>query len=223
MPTISWLNVIMLFFFSPKRKMSAFDEKMTELHKLKIEANSHLKKLHGLKLRYKDWFNRKYQTFLNSVKLIQILALNLVPREINNLNHFRQIFEMALRFPRNGTPRDKGPSIMEEFIIFWDEFCDMKVEGDILYTKLNTFCSSITNLRNPKIKREIDRLQCNLNVIFSENFNFTNRNNEKDNLFTYRLSVYDESYHGLVNFLPFIVDFAARICFWIGKLYVEKE
>lgn len=193
-----------------------------ELDRLELLANQHMGRLHQLKMRYIDWFSRKRQSFLDSLKLIHVLGGSLLPFEVDTIRHYRRVQDLARRFPRNGTPRDSSPVKMDEFISFWDEMFVLKLENDALFDTVEHFCFSIKRLREPELKDEIDRLHYRLNLFCAEDFKFTELNNERDNLFTYRVSQQDTAYHGLLSFIPFLLSYTTRICYWTSKLYVEK-
>ncbi|KAL3879467.1 hypothetical protein ACJMK2_031764 [Sinanodonta woodiana] len=209
-------------YFGPP-KLTKFDEKMIELKFLKYEIKAHMKKINALKLKYRDWFSSKQQSFLDSVKLIQILAGKMVPNEISTLEHFKKVHRMACKFPRNGTPRDGGPAKMDEFMFFWNELCSLKIETDELYEKIGKYCDSITDLRQPAVKDRVDEMYKQLNIAFAEDFDFTCINNEKDNLFTYSISTYDHKYHGLVGYVPYLMTLSLRMFHYALKLHLEKE
>ncbi|XP_069129958.1 uncharacterized protein [Argopecten irradians] len=199
------------------------EKKMMELDRLKLLANKHLGRLHQLKMRYIDWFNRKHQSFLDSIKLIHTLGGSLLPFEVDTIRHYRRVRDLSRRFPRNGTPRDSSPVKMDEFISFWEEMYMLKHENDALFDTVEHFCHSIRRLRQPEIKDEIDRLHYKLNLFCAEDYKFTELNNERDNLFTYKVAPHDHKYHGLMNFIPFLLGYATRLCYWTSKLYIEKS
>lgn len=203
------------------RVFSPEDKKDIELDALKDECNRHMGRLNGLKMRYIDWFSRRQNSFLDSMKLIHLLGAQLLPKEVNTINHYRKVVSMAKKFPRNGTPRDGSSSKMEEFLMFWDEWYMLKLENDNLYSKVSDYCKSVRKLRQPEIKFEIDRLHYRLNLICSEDFDFTHITNERHNLFTYKVALQDHKYHGLVSYIPYLIGHAVRLSYWSTKLHVE--
>ena len=194
---------------------------MMELDELQNETNRHLGKLNSLKMRYMEWFSRKQQSFLDSMKLIHYLGDTLLPPQINTIKNYRRVSDLSRKMPRNGTPRDQTPGRMDEFLFFWEEFVMLKKENDKIYSKVCDFCNSIQRLREPVLKDEIDRLHYKLVLFCSEDYDFTSINNERNNLFTYRVALHDHKYHGLVSYIPFLVGFAAKICYWVSKLHIE--
>ncbi|KAK3100165.1 hypothetical protein FSP39_015625 [Pinctada imbricata] len=194
---------------------------MIELDDIQNETNRHLGKLNSLKMRYMEWFSRKHQSFLDSIKLIHILGDTLLPKEVNTMKNYRRVSGYCRKMPRNGTPRDQTPGRMDEFLFFWEEFLILKKDNDKIYKKVCDFCNSITRLREPLLKDEIDRLHYKLLLFCSEDFDFTSINNERSNLFTYRVSLQDHKYHGLMSYMPFLMGFAGKICYWISKLHIE--
>lgn len=200
---------------------TAVEKKEMELDKLKLATNKHMARLNGLKRRYMDWFDRKQNSFLDSLKLIHILGGSLLPKHINTISHYRRVRDLSKRFPRNGTPRDSSPVKMDEFIAFWEEFYFLKLENDTIYEKVCDFCNSVGVLRDQSVKDEIDRLHFRVNLFCSEDFNFQHLHNERDNLFTYRVSPQDHLFQGLINFVPFLLGYTSRLCYWVGKLFIE--
>lgn len=209
-------------YFGPPN-YTPFDEKMIELDFLHHRTKDHIKKLNGLKLKYMDWFTRKCHSFLESIKLTQVLAPKMLPVEIKTMQDYKKIMDMSRRFPRNGTPRDLGPAKMDEFYFFWLEMVALKEDTDDLYESLCKYCESVTRLRQPSIKLEIDRLKQLLDEYHSEEFDFSDVKNERDNLFVYKLAPVDYSYHGIMGFIPFLVTSSVRMLSWFRKVYLEKE
>ena len=200
-----------------------FDEKFNELHFLKYRTKMHVKKLNSLKYNYVEWFSKKCQSFLDCVKLTQILAAKLVPNDIENMQDFKKIHDMSRRFPRNGTPRDSNPAKMDDFSMFWQEMVTLKEETDDLYESLCRYCDSVTRLRQPSIKPEIDRLKAQLDEAYSEDYKFTDLKNERENLFVYKVAPYDYRYHGLLGYIPYLLTLTLKLTTWLSKIHLEKE
>lgn len=200
---------------------SKFELKMMELEVLKNEANKHVGRLNSLKMRYMDWFMRSQQSFLDSMKLIHILGGDLLPREINTIRNYKRVMRFSGQLPSNGTPRDGGQGKMFGFLMFWEELLMLKRDNDALYKKICNFCSSIRRLREPMLKDEIDRLHQRLNLLLSEDFDFTSLSNDRHNLFTYRVALHDHRYHGLVSYIPYLLSIANKLCYWTSKLHIE--
>lgn len=170
-----------------------------------------------------DWFTRKCQSFLDGIKLTQILANKLVPTDIETIKDFKRVHDMSRRFPKNGTPRDTNPAKMDDFYMFWLTMVDLKEETDELYQSLCKYCDSVTRLRQPAVKREIDRLKELLDEAYSEEFVFTDVKNERDNLFVYKVATFDHKYHGILGYIPFLMTLSIRMLAWFGKVHLEKE
>ena len=147
----------------------------------------------------------------------------MVPAEIKTIADFRKIHDMSRRFPRNGTPRDNGPAKMDDFMMFWTEMVELKETTDELYEKLCKYCDSIDRLRQPSIKIEVDRLHEVLNNAHSEDFDFTDVKNERDNLYIYKVAPFDHQFHGLMGFIPYLLTLSLRMLHWLGKVHLEKE
>ena len=209
--------------FSGPPKMTPFDEKMVELDFLKYETKVHMKKLNSCRFRFRDWFSRKCQSFLDAVKLTQIIAATMVPAEIKTITDFRKVHNMSRKFPRNGTPRDAGPAKMDDFIMFWSEMLELKETTDELYEKLCKYYNSVERLRQPSIKKEIDRLYEIINKAYSEDFDFSDVKNERDNLFIYKVAPFDYQYHGLMGYIPYLLTESLNLFHWLGKCHLEKE
>ena len=107
--------------------------------------------------------------------------------------------------------------------MFWLTMVDLKEETDDLYRSLCKYCDSVSRLRQPAIKREIDRLKTQLDEAYTEEFVFTEVNNERDNLFTYKVATFDRAYHGLLGYIPFLMTSSVRMLAWFGKVHLEKE
>ncbi|XP_045204359.1 uncharacterized protein LOC123557140 isoform X1 [Mercenaria mercenaria] len=209
-------------YFGPPN-YTPFDESMIELDFIKVRTKSQIKKLNSLKIRYMEWFTRKCKSFLDGIKLTQILAAKIVPNDIQTMKDFKKIQDMSRRFPRNGTPRDSNPAKMDEFSMFWAEMLDLKEETDDLYEALCKYCEGVTRLRQPSIKVEIDRLKVILDEGFSEDFVFTDVKNERDNLFVYKVAPTDHQYHGIMGYIPYLLTVSKKLLAWVTKVHLEKE
>lgn len=211
------------FHFSGPPNYTPFDESMIELDFIKVRTKAQIKRINSLKHKYIDWFSRKCQSFLDGIKLTQILANKLVPADIETMKDFKTVYNMSRRFPKNGTPRDTNPGKMEEFYMFWLTIVDLKEETDELYQSMCKYCEGVTRLRHPAIKLEIDRLKAILDESFNEEFVFTDVKNERDNLFVYKVATFDHKYHGLLGYIPYLMTLSVRMLAWFGKVHLEKE
>lgn len=212
-----------MFVYSGPPCYTPFDESMIDLDVIKVRTKSHFRKVNSLKFRYMDWFTQKCKSFLDGMKLTQILALKIVPDNIETMQDFKKIHDMSRRFPRNGTPRDANPAKMDRFYMFWLEMTGLKEETDELYEALCTYCEGVTRLRQPSIKVEIDRLKAILDHAVSDEFVFTDVKNEIDNLYIYKIAPTDYKYHGILGYIPYLLTVSLRMLSWIGKIHLEKE
>jgi hypothetical protein len=118
----------------------------------------------------------------------------------------------------------KDAHLLEEYHDFWERLTKLKEEGDsIVYAGVVLYCGSITRLRHPEVRDYIDKLQERYNEHFDDDFDFTKVHNEKDILFTYKVSTIDERFLGLVQYLPYILQIARKIGYFALKLHLEKE
>lgn len=221
--TIHQFNLWYVFLFSGPPNYTPFDESMIELDFIKVRTKAQIKKLNSLKFRYIEWFTKKCKSFLECIKLTQILAVKLIPGDIETMKDFKKIHDMSRRFPRNGTPRDSNPAKMDEFFMFWLEMTDLKEETDDIYNGLCKYCEKVTRLRQPSIKVEIDRLKAVLDEAFSEDFVFTDVKNERENLFVYKVAPTDHRYHGIMGYIPHLLTISVKMLTWVTKVHLEKE
>lgn len=205
------------------RASSPFAIKNKELEAIKKESAAYMKKVNNLKVRYIAWFEKKHQSFVDSVKLIQLTLPQLVPKEINKLEDFRKIYNITKLLTRNGHRGESIADKMDIYLSFWDELSLLQPAEEALHEKLCKYCRSVTRLRQQKVKTHIDELHASLRLSFSESFNFTTVNNERENLYTYRTAPADYRYMGLVSFMPYLISYITKICYWTSKIYLEKE
>ncbi|XP_046551322.1 uncharacterized protein LOC124261044 [Haliotis rubra] len=206
-----------------KRVLTRFDEKQIELDRIKNDFRRHLGRLNSLRLHYRNWFDRQFQSFVDSIKIVQLTFPCLVPREIVYMSHFLQIFEFVKKLPQNGRTFGRNLDKMTQFHDFWTTFCELKKEGDALNASMCAFCDSITRLREPHLRLDIDNMQARLDQASNQDYNFTKLHNERDNLFVYRIAGHDDKLQPLVGYLPYLLKIATGICYWSTRLYIEKE
>ncbi|XP_046359725.2 uncharacterized protein LOC124137466 [Haliotis rufescens] len=206
-----------------KRVLTRFDEKQMELDRIKDDFRRYLGRLNSLRLHYRDWFDRQFQSFLDAIKIVQLTFPCLVPREIVYMSQFEQTLEFVKRLPQNGKTFCRNFDKMTQFHGFWNRFCELKKEGDVLNASMCAFCDSITRLREPQLRLDIDKMQSRLDQASKQDFNFTELHNERDNLFVYRIAGHDDKLQPLVGYLPYLLKIATGICYWSTKLYIEKE
>ncbi|XP_005101080.1 uncharacterized protein LOC101846970 [Aplysia californica] len=202
---------------------SDFQIKARELDLLKTEVLNHLGKLNAVKLHYMDWFDRRRQTFVDSVKLMQITLPQIVPQETSSIGNFRKAYDVARKLPKRGFPVERCAEIMGEYFDFWNRLLELHREGIEVYNKVCKYCSGVTRMREPHINDTVDDLQKRLNMSIQEDFNFMSVHNERDNLFTYRVAQHDHRFHGLLAYIPYLLKMATTICFWCNKMFLEKE
>ena len=206
----------------PRSLWTPFQEKSYELDLIKKRAYRLMGEFNAVVLEYRDWFNRRYQSFIDAIKRVQNEAPTLVPHEISNLTQLRRVYSVGQKLTRMGFVF-RGKEHIEQFLGFWDELLRIKeyLDTDLLI-EVTAFCTTIDTLRKPDLKKEIDDLHAELCERCIESFDFGQVRNEKDNLFIYKLSMADRRFIGLVGFIPYILDFATKVCFLIGKLFIER-
>ena len=202
--------------------MTKFHEKNNELDKIKKRALEKLAELNRLRLDYVDWFRRQNQSFVNCLKQVQVAEPMLVPQEINTLQQYRNVVKMAKQLVISNRFSTEKIEKLDKYLGFWTSMTKLKdeIEKQVL-PEIKAFESSVTSLREPEVMEEINKLWTKLDKNFSENFNFKNSHNERDNLYTYRLMVSDQRFIGLVNYIPFLLNFATKLCFMVTKIFVE--
>lgn len=137
---------------------------------------------------------------------------------INQYDPFLILRAGKLYLPQNGLDH------LEAFREFWNRFIELRDEcEDTVLSPVNIYCFSITRLREPKIKAQIDSLALEINVKSSTDYDFANTHDAKENLFIYRTGVSDRDLIGFVGFVPHLANLQRKMCYYITKLYVEKE
>lgn len=203
--------------------MTSFEVKMMELERLKKEISRHMCRLNSVRIQYTDWFEKRRQSFIDSIKLLQLTYPEVVPPQHNTVALFRRMYDTAQVLPKRGLPVDRSAERLAELEHFIDAVGGLKKDHDLLYEKICTYCCSITLLRDPYLKDTIDDYQKTLNIAFQEDFDFDQVHNEKDNLFTYKLAQQDHTFHGLLAYVPYVLKVAVDMCYWSCQLYLEKE
>ena len=206
----------------PRSLWTPFQEKSYELDQLKKKAYQLMGDFNLIVLDYHDWFDRRHQAFLDAIKSVELAAPTLVADDIRDVRTYREMYELGLMLGRAGF-RFGGQGLMEQYLSFWTRLLKLKETLHAEYlTELDTFCSKLTRLRHPHIKEEIDSLHQEFCQQCTEMFDFKNVHNERENLFTYKLTLSDQRFLGLVGFIPYILTFPTRICYLVAKLYIEK-
>ena len=149
---------------------------------------------------------------------------SLVPQHLSTLKNFHTLYTMGEQQVQNRHRIPGGFDKLEIFLQYWKMFCDLKIELEAeLLPEITAFVNSVTRMREPEKKRELDDTLLELQANFSEEFDFRNVHDEKSNLFAYRLRVCDQNFLGLVGYIPFLINYCTKICFLVTKLYLEKE
>ena len=208
---------------SSRMSMEGFHVKNTELHNIKKRSLKLMGKFNALHVEYSDWFKRQEQSFVDSVKSVQVMFPTLVPQHLSTIKNFRTLHAMGKECNAS-RPLPGGFDKMDRFLHYWSQFCELKEElvNDTMM-EINQYIASVTRMREPEKKDEIDVLLLELMKKHSEDYDFRNAHNEKDNLYTYRLMVCDNTFLGLVGYMPYLIGYCTKICFMITKLYLEKE
>ena len=180
-------------------------------------------KFNSVACEYADWFNNTHHSFLEALKTVQVTAQTLVPGEIHTMQDFMKTIHVAKKLATIGQ-HIRNLDKLERFLTFWTTFGELKDELDAkVLTDVNMYCGSITRLRVPAVKERIDEISLHINGCHSEKFDFKDINNNKDNLYTYKLTVQDRPFMGLVAYIPYLLKCSSKICYLVGKLYLEAE
>ena len=207
----------------PAPEHSQFELRVKELDDIKTVVLKHMGRLNALKLQYMDWFERRRQTFVDAVKLIQITLPQLVPKNVNSIGNFRKAYDVAVKLPKRGLPIENCAGVMAEYLVFWDRLAELHHHGQEVYARVVEYMNKVTAMREPHILDTVHDLQSTLNVQAVECFDFTSVHNERDNLFTYKVAQHDHCYHGLLAYPPYLLKMACTLCFWCNKMHLEKE
>ncbi len=202
-------------------ELSEFHKKNHELSAFKRRAKQLFSHFSELQCDYTDWFQRRQQSFLDAIKGLQFGMSPLLPRDVSNMAKFKVILDMARKLKRVGR-RVGGEEKLEQFISFWTTYCSLKEQLDAFLKDLGNFLSGIAVLREPKEKQTLDKLQTDLNSIYSETYTFTSLHNERDNLFMYRVIVADSSFLGFVGYLPYLIGMSSKICYQVLRIHIAK-
>ena len=148
----------------------------------------------------------------------------LVPQHLKNVSNFRALHGMAQQQVQNRHALPGGVDKLDKYLEFWSQFCLLidELRAGVV-PDIDQFVGSVTRMREPEKKDQIDRLVDELDRQHSETFDFREAHNERDNLYTYRLMVCDQTFLGLVGYIPHLISYCTKICFHIKKLYLEKE
>lgn len=179
--------------------------------------------LNVLRLDYMDWFERKRQTFVDALKLLQMNTPQDMSHRVATVGNFRNLFQLASRFPRRGFPVDGCAAIIGKYLEFWNRLVSLQKQGQCLHKKVNDYCKSVTKMREPQINKMANELQNRLNEEASESLNFMSVRHSSDNLFTYKVAQYDHQYHGLLSYIPYLLRISTTICLLYSKMSLEKE
>lgn len=106
----------------------------------------------------------------------------------------------------------------------WTRYLELRDECDTsVLSPVNAYCFTLTRLRDPNIKTQIDDIAQDINIKCDPDYNFRELHNIKENLFAYRTGVCNHELIGFIGFLSHLCNLQRKICYLITKLYVEKE
>ncbi|KAH9499559.1 hypothetical protein Btru_078120 [Bulinus truncatus] len=193
-----------------------------ELERLKCQFSKHLRYLNALRFLYTDWFERRHKTFSELITLGHVKVPHIVPARFDCVRSFRQSCESLSKVSRSALSFEKCLGIMNELMQFWHRFMSLNQQGRSLHKKLSDFCQGVSELRDQRLKSQVDVLQERLNREVSEDFDFSKVHNERDNLFTYKMSLPNQCFHGLFSLIPYLLKMATSICYLSCKIYLEK-
>ena len=201
-----------------------FDEKFHELDRIKSRIAAHMKQLNALRARYAEWFDRQHQSFLDAIKTVQISLPTLVPSVHRTIANFQCTRQMAHRLAaRGGRLRTCDVARLDQFVTFWSAYSRLHAQLQTCCDDVDTFIASVTRMRVPGVKAEMDALRVTVRTRSDENYDFTHAHNDTENLYTYRLNAGDQQFLGLVGCLPHLLKKCTELCYLVGKLYLEQE
>ena len=204
------------------QSLTPFQSKFHEIDTLKKTSLGVMARFHNVQLDYTDWFKRQLNSFVEMIKSIQISHRSLAPQDIRTLADFRAIFKIALQMSKNSKLMPQFEKF-ETFLSFWIKLQHLMEDLDKeVIQPLNAFCASVTRLRQPEVKQQIDYLYSTLKHSCSEDFDFSSCHNEKDHLYTYSLMTSDRELLGLVGFVPYLISYATKICYLTTHVHLEK-
>ncbi|ELT97617.1 hypothetical protein CAPTEDRAFT_224281 [Capitella teleta] len=200
--------------------MDLFRERSHALLKLKKRSNILMADFNRLYSDYSDWFKRQERSFIGAIKSVQLVIPTLVPRDIRTVTEFRHLSSMAMRI--DCLAASGAQAQFKIFENFWIKFMELKneleneflPELDVLIAKVDTFRANGAQAKIEKLRRELFE-NCGID------YDFSRVHDERNHLFTYRLMVSDQGFLGLVGYLPFLLNFAIKICFLVNKLFIE--
>ena len=119
---------------------------------------------------------------------------------------------------------NNGMDQLEKYSEFWRRFQELRDECDnSVLAPVNAYCFTITRLRDPNVKARIDGLAREISIKSDTEFDCTDIHDAKENLFAYRTGVSGTTLVGFVGFIPHLTNLQRKMCYFITKLYVEKE
>lgn len=205
-----------------KMSMTLFHEKNSELSKLKKRANRLMSVFNRMYCEYADWFKRRENSFLNAVKSVQTTIPTLVPDGISTMQDYLQIVKMG-RHIHSLNRTVGGHDLLGQVEKFWNQFLEAKDQlENILLKDIDVFNESVQCLRENNAHEKMDQLRLKLSSQCSESYDFSQIHDERNHLFTYRLMVCDQGFLGLIGYLPYLLNYAIKICFLVNQIYIEK-
>lgn len=201
--------------------LTPFERKALELRRLKDATRRHLRRQNQLRLRYRDWFQRKNRSFLASLRTVHVLGRQLLPKEIATVTDFFKVYSMGGTLTAAGK-NITGLSILQEFAAFWFELHALSKDfnRDVRHP-MEEFCGE-NCLRDPQIFADFQLHCAELDQQCHEDFPLESVHNAQDNLFTYGIDLKDELYLGLMQIVPHLTDKFARACYILDHVHVES-
>ena len=204
------------------QSLTPIQMKVYELDNFKKTVHGVLARFNNLRLEYMDWYKNRIKTFITVLKSVLAIQGPHVAVKISNIEKYRSVYKHAKNLA-SGSRLISNFQPLDTFFSFWVRFQQIMEDLDKeVILALNQHCESVTSLRQPEVKAQIDLLYDALLKASCEDFDFSECHNEKDNLFTYGLMTSDNEFHGLVAYIPYLIDYAAKICYLTTRISVEK-
>ncbi|KAI8798353.1 CAunnamed protein product [Biomphalaria glabrata] len=201
---------------------SAFEVKMNELDLLKSQFSKHLRSLNGLKFQYMDWFNRRHKHFGELLTLVHMKLPCIMPSRFDCIAHFQKCHDCLSKVSKTRLPTDKCLAAMNELLQFWRRLKTLLCQSESLYKRLCEFCASVSRLRDHRVKRLVDELQERLKTEANDCFDFGLIHETRDNLYTYKVALPYQCFHGLLSLTPHLLKTAIDVCYLSSKIHLEK-
>ena len=204
------------------QSLTPIQMKVYELDNFKKTVHGVLARFNSLRLEYMDWYKNRIKTFITVLKSVLAIQGPQLAVQITNIERYRGVYKHAKILASKSRLISKFEPL-ETFFSFWVRFQQIMEDLDKeVILALNQYCETVTSLRQPDVKLQIDLLYDSLLKASCEDFDFSNCHNEKDNLFTYGLMTSDNDFHGLVAYIPYLIDYAAKICYLATRVNVGE-